>query len=669
MKTVYTPKKIFRLYEKWQSFMEASWGRGNDNLRFVEQSEQDIQVGEGKLDFEPMSFNFQWKILKTAQANGKDIELSLNLNSLCETEVKEKQSFKMLMQEIMLNGRNSTNFAAALDKVYSFGQGVLHVKNIRENEKTLNQILVVENMADPTSAFFDKRSRSPTFNDGEFCGRISTMARSDLVDIYPQLSRDGIKSEVRIADFWYKSRHQVSYIPLTSGEYKREDLINPGRDLILTGTPPKKGMMTKISYVRCVEGATDFLEKALNMDFNILPMAIDYGGMMWTGEKYESYPLGYHLKDTQILLNYAGSVMADIMKSTTADKWFFSPEHTTSQASKLAMNEINEREGGMLFEGNLATIRREQCQQLPAPLVEVFNQLQTTIQSLAGSYFDNNSSEIKASSGVALDKMFKRVDLVQNPVIAAHITTLTLVGQILQAMIPIFYKETRTLCVQTSAGTQQMIKINEVITQPNGMEQVENNVSDLKSTYDYQISVAPSKKLQQQNLQTELAQLYQLYPQAIPTTIDLYAQSLDVAGADIIAKRLGINIPQQLVAYANGQMSLEEYKQFASKQQQMVEQKTLQSPEAQLISAKTKGEMGRTQADMSRSHTDQFNAQTQRLKEVANAGNQHNKTVADAFKVSAENDNTARHEQLELLKTTLAHGAKLTENLPLDDKA
>jgi len=445
----------------------------------------------------------------------------------------------------MLNPKNKEAFKQCLNKVYLFGQGVWQIKNIRENQSTLNETLQIENIEDVTSTFFDHYAKSPTFRDGKFCGKTFKLSSTRLRVIYPRLRKHSLKEVVEVADCWYKDKKQVDYLKLTTGEYKREDMIDDTRDTVEYGASVRKGIHTTLNYVRVVKGIDIFLEKEMDIGFTELPLIFNSGGMVWDDEngKYETYPFGWHLRDTQILLNYAGSVAASILKSTQADKWIFKAEHLQSADAKASADEINEREGGLIFTGNTQEIRREPSQQLPPQVGEMFMQLQGVLQTLAGSYFEQESDKLKGVSGVALDKLFMRMDMTQNPIILAHLEGVNQCGRALQSMIPAYFYQERLIAVKLPDGTQELTRINYPVPQPNGITIIENNIKTLANKYEYIVKLIPSPQLQKQNIQVELEKLYQIFPGAIQATIDLYAESLDIPIAEVLSKRLSVNIP------------------------------------------------------------------------------------------------------------------------------
>jgi len=668
----YSVEKIFELQDDWQQYMKESWQRGHDNLKFIEKSDQYAEAPNTS-NKEQFVFNVSHKILKTAQANGKDIDLTLNIYSHGENDLEEKEAYKCLLHHIMLQGESRRQISASLDKVYSFGQSVFHVQNVREDHQSLNETLKIECIEDPTTVFFDKYALSPTFYDGNYCGRSRRIKGRFLKREYKKLAnivQDN--EEYDIIDFWFKEKRPTTFIPVITGEYIRESLYKryenkEKRYVRDKKKKEEKGYYEFIHYVRVMKNHDKPLEDMRYENLEILPMALDYGGMIWTGKKVrESFPLGWYLRDAQTLLNYAGSVIADILKSTNADRFFLTPDHVKTQEALNSAAEINEREGALLFTGDPSQIQRHTPQGLPNGLMEYFGSLPQLIENLAGSYVDGTNDQVKAMSGVALDKLFKRVDLVQNPFIVGHLATLNVVGHIVQKMIPTFYWQNRTLYIEQQDGTSKTLEINKPIKTFDTDEtiDIENDVNKLNRLYGYSIKGAAAPRLQKQNLQTELQALYGLYPDAIPTTIDIYVKSLDVPCADVLARRLSVNMPRELIKYGNGEMTYGQYEQ--AMQQKQANQPP--PPEAQYMQARAQGEVAKAQAAQSRAQTDAFKAQTERVKSMESSKNEHIKNVSNAVKIELEHEQAKAEQELQMAKAHLQQMDDIIESMGKESK-
>lgn len=657
---IYTPKKIFELYEEWKNYMHDSWERGHDNLKsvYINDTYKDSKIDEKEV----IVFNIVVNLLKKAQAYAKDIDLSLLLSSPYCDDTTQERTFRLLINQLMLTEEHTQAFSAALDKVYDFGQAVMMVKPVREDNKTLNSILKIDNVEDPTTCFFDKKVQSKNFNSGRFCGQIQKISSKNLSKRYPKIKNklDG-DCDVNVIDFWYKSQYKCDYIKLNSGIWKRVDLIM-SNDMVDQLEKPRKGTATCINYLRVAEGVEDFLEKEKSLPYHCFPLVLDTGNMIWTGEQYESFPLGYYLKDPQILLNYIASCMADFLKSSTVDKLIVGPEHVRNQKGKDTAKNFVFKGGVSIFDGDLAKINHIPAQQMPPYIAQLFVEVQKSIQTLAGAYFDENSSELKSISGVALDKIYSNQNLQQNNTLSGHIHAINHVGRVLQQMIPAYYIENRIIMVKNDGGDFEKIEINTRERQTNGLIVITNNIKDLSNKYEYQIKVAPSLDVQNKNTKTELLSIYQVYPNAIPATIDIYAKSLDIASSDLLAKRLGATVNPDLIEYGKGNITRTAFDKKMQESKQEQKQEAMNSPEAKFMEAKTQSEQSKAQSDQSKAQTDSFNAQTARIKETTAAHTAELQLTSDNIKSQNENQIALSQQKLEYIKTELQHMNAMLEN-------
>jgi flagellin-specific chaperone FliS len=164
-----TARGLFELRDKWKTYMSDSWDRAEEMINFVE-GEAQKEEGANDIKHEKCSFNVLIALLGTLQSRAKTIELTLSMIGDCKDE-KELKTFQNLLNSIMLNNENVNSISKSLDKIYSCGQAILQVKQKREDNKTLNKVIDIENIEDITSAFFDTCSIDENFNNGRYCGR------------------------------------------------------------------------------------------------------------------------------------------------------------------------------------------------------------------------------------------------------------------------------------------------------------------------------------------------------------------------------------------------------------------------------------------------------------------------------------------------------------------
>lgn len=653
MQEEYTSKQIFDLQAKWDARMQESYERGDDSAKFVIEGEQNLGYDTSAATREQFVFNLSKKFLRIAHANACNIDLSMSLVANQTVPMEEKRTFSNIVNQIMFSGESIRQAKEAIKKVYNYGYAVFHVKAVRESQNTLNKVLQIESVENVKSCFFDLKSRHKSFNDGNFCGRCENVSDKALLKYYgDKLEGVPLKKVNKIADFWYRKTEKKTFVKLTTGVYKLKEDLDPLKDI-----PTKETIQERVKYIahkKVLEGYEVVLEENKHMPVDVLPMTIDYGSIEWVDPEkgYQSFPFCHDFKDSQLLFNYAASTAADIMKQMTGDKWLFSNDHIQSEKALKSAKEINEREGGLIFDGDIATIRRERGQEIPASLVQMLQESRAILQEIAGSYMESGSSQIKAVSGVSLDKLFERVDLVQNNVIVGHLDTINIVGNIVKNYIPVYYHENRQILIDCMDGQERVEEINKPAVHPNGMAYVENDIKDIAKNYRFKINAAPSKKLQSQNIKIELEEMYKINPKYMDMTIDIYAQNLDVPNADVLSRRFSTTIPPELIDFGSGDITKEQYNQIAQEKQQKAQQQQMlmmqNAPDSVLKKAKA-------QEAISSAQTKAFSAETDRLAEHAKAMNSHIDSVAKAANVNFKNKNEEAYIELEKAKSLISH--------------
>lgn len=629
----YSAKHIVKLAQEYQDCNQASFDRGIDAIDFVQNNNQwDPKVVRLRNEkrSETLTFNMLKNVVDSNKAKAKNIDLSINLNPLTDSyDIEESKAFKLILKQIMFNQQNEHVLNSFNEKAYDFGSSVMFVNVVRENDLSLNNIIKLEMLKDPRNAFFDPLAPSPTRHDGGYCGIRQDISRDVILKAYPRWKSAGwLGDSAVVIDFWYKKLVQADFVLLESGEYKRSDLLVV-TDVLAESGEIKKADTTKVFYKRIIEGRDIPLESELPWPGKDLPLIFHYGFTSWTDSGYQTYPLTYYLQDAQMLLNYSGSQLATQVKNITADKWFFNKSHVQSDKAQDYARNINTKDGGFIFDDDPGTIRRENTLNMSPVLLEFFQQTKSNIKDINGAFF-SQQNEIKAASGVALDKMFNRMDILQNNVIQAYIHCVDVAGHIIQGMIPDVYTETRTLLVEKNNGVVERIQIN--AKKPTGT--IVNNVKDINTKFHYSLSAGVSSELQKQNSLSAFNDLYSKAPQAIPLTIDLYVKAMDIPGSEELSRRFAGVVDPELIKYSQGEISEDEYMMDKKKEsdQQSQWQSQISKAQMDLAQAKVKTEEATSQAM-------QYEVETKRMKALLEAEKAKSTIELDKQKMHSSNIN------------------------------
>lgn len=655
---------IKKCQERWKHAFSDSNERGRECIAFAEQGKQwedDVIENRRSDNKETLVFNLCWKHLRKTQAKGKDVDVTLELSAVSDASqqnVEESQVMQLVVNNAMLNTQHRQTFKGSLAKVYQFGYSVMVSSYKMESRKKLNRVPYVYFLDDPSQAFFDLGSVHPNKIDGNYCGIYRSLKKEDVLSRYPSLNNSTYvkDSDNIVIDCWYRKWKKANYKLLVTGEYKREDLITPDdelqtqaglEDLIKDGGEEKKlevkENISDIYFVRYLNDKKIVTDELWPTED--LPMVYEPGSSIWTPDGQQSYPFVYHMMGAQILHNFAGSQAATLLKQATSDKWLAKPGHVQSPRAKRSAREINKKGGTFVFD-EIASGEHPQRQmpaEVPMSLANFFSVFKQEIDEIAGAFVGDNDDTIKQISGVALDKLYDNIDILQNNVIDAHIQAIDIVGQLIRQMIPKLYTENRTLILRQSDGSSKAVEINKLLSTGD----IANNVRDINDNYFYELKAGPSTALQKKQEQQLLESIYSFLPDAIARTADIFIRNSDVENSDVIARRLIGMCPPIIVQYSKGEVSEDEVFAWLQQQQQQQAQSQQNTPQLQLMNKKIQNEKESVQ-------TKQYEAETKRSEAVSNAQIEMAKLQAELQKAQMQADSDSKDRSIELIKESIA---------------
>lgn len=660
-----TPKKIEELFQNWRKANYDSFLRAEECIDFAELGQQWDASQESIRDInnkETLVFNITNKLLRAEQAKGKDVEFSLNLTALNdEYSLEETNAFKAILNEITLNESNRRVFQHGLDKVYAYGQAVLLADVGYENSKSLNKIPVIKSLENPSDAFFDCNALLPTKVDGRYCGYKKRISKKELIQLHPELKKaQWLKDRNDVYDCWYRVPKKYVFRKLVDGTFKREDLITDDDD-------KAKGVKDKVERIRWVDEI--YFTRVCNKKVLIkprlyptrnLPMVYHYGCTVWTTSGHQSLPFIYHLIGAQQLHNYIGSQTATIIKNSTGVKWLLTPGMIQSERAREYAEEINQTEGAIVLDDdpNGRLPEKISADELPVSLGEFFNIYKQEISDIAGAFSTGDGAEAKAISGVALDKLFNRIDILQNNTIQAHIHVIDTVCQLVQDMIPHLYTEERKIIATMADGEAKTIVIN----QKTLTGKIINNVKDIDNEFVYSISAGPSTALQRQNTVESLKELYAVNPAAAQLTAHIFVRNLGMADSDELSRLLSANIDPMLIKYSQGEITKDQLQTYQHMMAVQNGQAQAQQQD-QLQSAQINALQSQAQSHQMRAQADQFDAQTKRMEAIEDANLKREKLVQDYQTKLMDTHNDLSDQQLQLALANIRHQEKIIELL------
>lgn len=613
--------------QDWFGAYDTNNNRGDESIRFALCSDQwlgNVLADRELSNKETLVLNTTAKFLKNFKAQIRQIEFSIGLWAKDdENNVAQTNIFRLLLNHLVLARHFVEKMEMAFDKSAEWGYSFLEINYDYDNDESLCLSPVIRFHDDPSIGFWDKSAKSPFRTDGRFSGLRIKVSKQEFINNYPEYEEDATwlkDSENDLIKYWYKIKEPAVFKALKGGVYKREDLITLDDELAdendvkdkKSGLYRKK--LIKKGFKDCIYFMMFCNEHPLGepkkFPTDRLPLPYHPAFTVWTKDGFETYPFSFSMLGIQQLINFVYSQLATMVKNSTGDKWFFTPEHIPDeQAEKYAKN-INQMDGAFVFpqDPNGATIRREQPADIPYALMEWGQSLSQMANDISGAFFNPQNSENIVVSGKALKEITENMNVVQIGAIAAHVGFVNECAAIIKSMIPHLYTEERLLIARKADGTSEPIIIN----QPNGTGGLKNNIKDLSNNYIYELTSSPTSRMIKENTLKYLESMFSMNPQLFTMAGDIWARNLDIPDAQELELRIKAQMDPLLIKMSQGEISEQQYQKQSGIQKQQQQQMQMQhmqlqmqelqaknmklQNEAQAVTMRAQGDMQKAQA-------------------------------------------------------------------------
>lgn len=666
-------KDIQKQWSSWQSYYQQNNSNGVEGINFTqlgEQWEPEVPDARTRKNKESLVLNQCKHHLDKMKSQSAQLEFGLNLNPINTdygSNIQETNAFRILLHDLFLGPVNLSIYKDCLDKTLDYGYTAVLVTYHKDGDQSLCKRIDLSTEKDPSCYFFDKQAVTKFKTDGRYCGIRKLVSAAEIMKRYPKYQRNQPswldEHSNTLIDYWYRDTEAKDYFLLSTGEYKREDLLTDDDKALIVYNdalaPVKRtDYIERIYFMRVVND--HILEKPrLWPTDDKLPLVYHPALTFWTDGGLRTLPFCYHLMGAQKLYNFLSSSIATSAKNITADKFLLSREHVQSKTAQQNAQNINQEEGAFIFDGDIATIRREAPGQIPATVMQMVGLTKQAIDEMAGASVQELNAEGGVLSGRALDRITHNLNVLQVPIVKNHIEWVSEIGDVMCQMIPKIYTEQRTLVARRPDGNGQAIIINELLS----TGAIRNNIKDIRDNYQYEIIAGPNSDIQKENTLKALLKAYEIDPTRFNSTADIFARCLDTPFSEELARRWGATIDPMLIKYSQGEISEEEFSAYMQQQQQKQQQAAMQSPEVLSAQAMASAEHEKAAAQHKKAAVDQYEAETKRQSAIGKLRNDQEKIQMELIKVMQEAQANQRDKEVEILKQQMQLNADLMREL------
>ena len=636
------PMLICQQAEEWESKFSANNARGKEMIKFISCGEQwDYGVTEKRrrAGKESLTLNVCKKELKKLMAQNSEIEFSLDVHPTTRESqdyIEESHVFSLLLNNIVLTKDIRENITNTFNKSahYGYAFGEVSYGRIGNDDLSLYPIYIPHK--DPSTGFWDSNASLPTKTDGQYCGIKKMLTRKEIREKITDINEKKCRvtdTDNEVIKYFFRQECKAEFRLLLSGKYKRVDLLTiedennfmtkkrlselkASGDIDEDFEMIKTGMIDKIFYkLICNKIDVDAPVEYPTFD---LPVPYHASFSTWTPDNATyTIPVAYELKGAQKLLNFINSQIATQSKNSSSTKWIMKPEHVKTQEQQAMAKEINQTEGAMVFGGDINTIIEKPPAQVSQTLIQMSMSLKQVMDEISGISWVADA-QATVLSGEAMDKITKNMRLIHAEALAIHVNFFNCVGKLVGQMLPQIITEERTVVIKKMDGTSDALVVNEYT----GTGSLRNNIKDLRNKFEYEIKAGANESMQKQNTVKYLTQAYQISPNLLADTADIYFRNLDCKDSGELSRRAAAKIDPSLIAYSQGDMTKANYDK-AQQAQQQAQQKA--KSDAVQYDPTYQATVAATAAEHRKADAIQKDADTKRIKELGKIINDEQK--------------------------------------------
>lgn len=482
-------------------YFKPNYDRYNEFMRFVfdsSLSSDDItllaDLSRPQLEFNVLEAYIS-RLLGEFSKQEPDIEVSAD-----DTDRADPLAIKFVEQHLrhtLLDNNNSHTKYNVYKDLLAGGFSSLKVTTDYASPMSMDQIIKIERVFDPTLCVYDQLAKESHKGDGRFCAELFPKAREDFEAEFPHIPTNTLNFRRDFAGFNWSYLNDATQVILIADYYevkKREETIVQVRDgkvmtskeykkMVdewdeLTVPPaiigkPRKTMIDRIVRYRLIENRVIEYEET---DFTHLPLIfVDGHSVILKTPKNGNVrqfcrPYIYHAKGAQRLKNYAGIALANEIENTVQHKFMVAKEalpkeedflaayKDVQKASTLVFNSVHESNPEMPISNPIREIQRTPA---PPEITQAFVGSDSLIQNILGSYDASLGINNNQLSGIAIVEAASQSNATAMPYIVGYLQGYQRAAQIYVDLMPKYYVTPRTLPVVDNDGKRNYLRINQ----------------------------------------------------------------------------------------------------------------------------------------------------------------------------------------------------------------
>jgi hypothetical protein len=381
----------------------------------------------------------------------------------------------------------------------SGGFSVLKVITEYENDESMDQVIRMERVFDPTLTGFDPLARQPAKDDGEFCYMLFPKYKKELEAEHPDIDFSRIKNGrtsgegfewsykqndedvFYVCEFYKKKYHYVTLYqindpenPYSTSTVTKEEYddfmaqwmesgqIEAAAPQVLKKDKRRRTTITRYQFI----GDT-LLSRPEDTDYEFLPLIFVDGNSAYIDNNQMTRPYIYNAMDSQRIKNLSANQIVNELENTRETDVLIAKESIPAEPEYIdGWKDPQRTQAALVYDSkdemgnpNPPPQIFPRSQMNPA-FMQVFEVMDKTIQTILGSYDAQLGIQNNQLSGIAIVEGATQSNNAAMPYVINYLSSLNQVARVIMSLIPKYYKTARTMPVVTRDGKHEYVFVN-----------------------------------------------------------------------------------------------------------------------------------------------------------------------------------------------------------------
>lgn len=559
-----TARKKFRLSADSENDMRAV---ALDDLEFRagQQWPQNVE-SERRMDNRPcLVINRMPQFIRNVTNDQRQNRPSIKVKPVDDAaDVETAKIMQGMIRHIEYNSGADVAYDTSFSGAAIKGFGYYRVVTRYVDESSFDQEILIEDIEDDFTVYFDPNSKRPDGSDAEWAFIVEEMSKDEFEREYPKAEaslmddwsslgdeiRDWLRQDgVRIAEYFYK-------------EYEKDELILTVDNRVFFRSElkelfPEGFDESEIKQVRptqrpvvkwCKFNGLEVLEET-EWAGKYIPIIPVIGDKLIVNGKKILEGVIRHAKDSQRMYNYWASTETETIALSPKAPWVVA-EGQIPKAYEALWKAANKKSHAYLpynpvsHEGHMVPAPQRQVFEPPVQAITMARMnASEDMKTTMGIYDASLGAQSNETSGIAIQRRNMQAQTSNFHLVDNLHRSLRHTGRILVDLIPKIYDTARAQRIIGEEGDEEVVRIHEEFKKKDG-EVVRYDLG--RGKYDVVIDTGPSFATKRQEAAATIEKMVRAAPQLMGIVGDLLVKNLDLPGASEMAERIKKSLPPGL---------------------------------------------------------------------------------------------------------------------------